>query len=168
MYTRIHVVIPATQTSMAALAYVCRSTSTSDAQATSLSSPQLHCPALNLHCAAELLELKLSRFWATLPLSSCICKIPSPPPPPCCQPTSTPLSFTPAPNLLTLLLNTFTLALSLSSLRLTCLAEPLACPPPSRGPRRRIPQRTVSTQSNCPTTSHPPACSRAPLAMTPS
>jgi hypothetical protein len=50
----------------------------------------------------------------------------------------------------------------------TCLPEPLACPPLSRGPERRIPQCSVLTQSHCPTTSHPPACLRAPLAMTPS
>jgi hypothetical protein len=93
-----------------------------------------------------------------------ICKIPSPPP--CYQPA---LPLTHSLSLrIRLLTDTLTLTYYTPSLLRTCLAEPLACPPLLRGPERRIPQRSVFAQSHCPTTSHPPACSRAPLAMKPS
>jgi hypothetical protein len=130
---------------------------TVDAQALT---PHLHCPALNLHCAAEL-ELLPSSQASSGPR---ICALLQDTVSSSLLPTRLALSLYAYAYLLTLLPSlTYTPHLSR-----TCLAEPLACPPLSRGPERRNPQRTVLTQTHCPTTSHPPACLRAPLAMTPS
>ena len=94
------------------------------------------------------------------------CTIPSPLTPcPATNSSSTLALFTHTTTYLPALLHSLT---HTHSLLRTCLPEPLACPPLSRGPERCTPQRSVLTQTHCPTTSHPPACLRAPLAMTPS